>query len=88
MKRRRRSTANNCTSWTSPNGRTRTVIINVAQPKAVATDELQMDRNLATKDWVKMFNIGIRGIVCVDAYLFFQQVVHGEIRTTSCFEFL
>jgi hypothetical protein len=87
MERGRRSTANSCTGWTSPTGRTRTVIINVAQPKAVATDELRMDRNLAIKDWVKMFNLGIIGIVCIDAYLFFQQVVHGETRTTSCLDF-
>ena len=79
------------------------VIIQVAQPKAIAkyneaagtinrhnricADELQMDHNLATKDWAKRFNLSILGIVCVDAYLFFQQVVHADIRTTSCLEF-
>jgi hypothetical protein len=79
------------------------VPIQVAQPKAVAkyyeaagtidihsrihVDELRMNCNLATKDWVKRFNIGILGIVCVDTYLFFQQVVHVDTRTTSCLKF-
>ena len=35
----------------------------------IHTDELRMDRNLTTKDWAKRFNLGILGIVCVDAYL-------------------
>jgi hypothetical protein len=62
------------------------VIIKVAQPKAIAKDydgagtidrhnriragKLWMDRNLATKDWAKRFNLGVLGIVCVDADLF------------------
>ena len=64
-----------------------TVIIEVAQPKAIATyykgagtidrhnriraDELWMVRNLATRYWDKRFNLGVLGIICVDAYLFF-----------------
>ena len=79
------------------------VPIQVAQPKAVAkyyeaagtidihsrihVDELRMNCNLATKDWVKRFNIGILGIVCVDTYLFFQQVVHAANKMTSCYKF-
>jgi hypothetical protein len=56
------------------------VIINVPQPTAIATyrcnrihaDKLQMDRNLITKYWDKRFNLlGVLGIVCVNAYLFF-----------------
>jgi hypothetical protein len=49
--------------------------------------ELRMDRNLATKHWDKRFNLGVLGIICVDAYLFFQQVVHADNRTTSCLKF-
>jgi hypothetical protein len=41
-----------------------------------------MDRNLATKDWAKRFAFGILGIVCINAYLFFQKVVHADNRTT------
>jgi hypothetical protein len=71
------------------------VIIKVAQPKAIATyykgastidrhnririDELRMDRNLATRHWDKRFNLRVLGIICVHAYLFFQQ---GSMRTT------
>ena len=46
-----------------------------------------MDRNLATKKWAKRFNLGVLGIVCVDTYLFYQQVVRADNRTTSCLEF-
>jgi hypothetical protein len=79
------------------------VIIKVAQPKAIAkyyngagtidrhnrirADELRMDRNLATKDWAKRFNLGVLGIVCVDAYIFYKQVVRADKRTTSCLKF-
>ncbi len=79
------------------------VIIDVDVPKAIkmyyegagtidrhnriCTVKLQMDRNLATKHWDKRFNLGVLGIVCVDAYLFFQQVVHADNRTTSCLKF-
>jgi hypothetical protein len=79
------------------------VIIRVAQPRAIATyyegagtidwhnriraDELRMDCNLGTKDWAKRFNLGILGIICVDAYLLFNGVVHSSNRTTSCLEF-
>ena len=71
-----------------------TVIIEVAQPKAIATyykgantidrhnrvraDKLRMDRNLATNHWDKRFNFGVLGIICVDAYLFYQQVVRAN----------
>ena len=80
-----------------------TVIIEVAQPKAIATyykgagtidrhnriraDELWMVRNLATRHWDKRFNLGVLGIICVDAYLFFQQVVHADNKMISCLEF-
>jgi hypothetical protein len=80
-----------------------TVIIEVAQPKAIATyykgastidrhnmiraDELRMDCNLATRHWDKRFNLGVLGIICVDAYLFFQQVVHADNKMISCLEF-
>jgi hypothetical protein len=79
------------------------VIIDVDVPKAIKmyykgagtidrhnrirAAKLRMDRNLATKHWDKRFNLGILGIVCIDAYLFFQQVVHADNRTTSCLEF-
>ncbi len=46
-----------------------------------------MDRNLATKDWAKRFNLGVLCIVCVDAYHFYQQVVRADNRTTSCLGF-
>jgi len=55
------------------------VIIEVAQPKAIATyykgagtidrhnricaNELRMDRNLATRHWDKRFNLGVLGII-------------------------
>ncbi len=58
------------------------VIIEVPQPKAIATyykgagttdrhnrlraDELRLDRNLGTKHWDKRFNIGVLGIICID----------------------
>ena len=57
------------------------VIIEVAQPKAIATyykgagtidrhnriraDKLRMDRNLATRHWDKRFNLGVLGIILV-----------------------
>jgi len=79
------------------------VIIEVAQPKAITTyykgagtidrhnriraDELGMDRNLATRHWDKRFNLGVLGIICFNAYLFFQQVVHADNKKTSCLEF-
>ena len=79
------------------------VIIEVDQPKAIEryyegagtidrhnrirADELRLDRNLATKHWDKRFNLGVLGIICVDAYLFFQQVVGADKRTASCLEF-
>ena len=79
------------------------VIIKVAQPMAIAkyykgagtidrhnrlrADELRLDRDLGTKHWDKRFNLGVLGIICVDAYLFFQQVVSSNNRTTSCLEF-
>jgi hypothetical protein len=72
-----------------------TVIIEVAQPKAISTyykgagtidrhnmicaNELRMDRNLATRHWDKRFNLGVLGIICVDAYLFFNRC---SMRTT------
>jgi hypothetical protein len=49
---------------------------------------LQMDRNLTTKHWDKRFNLGVLGVICIDANLFFQQVVHVDNRTTSCLKFL
>jgi hypothetical protein len=73
------------------------------QPKAIATyykgastidrhnrmhaDELRMDRNPATKYWDKRINLGVFFVICIDAYLFFQQVVHPNNRTASCLEF-
>ncbi len=48
---------------------------------------MRLDRNLGTKHWDKLFNIGVLGIVCVDAYLFFQQVINTNNRTTSSLEF-
>jgi hypothetical protein len=79
------------------------VIIKVAQPMAIAkyykgastidrhnrlrADKLRLDRNLGTKHWDKRFNLGVLGIICVDAYLFFQQVVSANNRTTSCLKF-
>jgi hypothetical protein len=32
-------------------------------------------------------NLGILGIVYVNAYLFFQQVIHANNRTMSCLKF-
>ena len=71
------------------------VIIEAAQPKAIATyykgagiidrhnriraDELRMDRNLATRHWDKRFNLGVLRIICIDAYLFFNR---WSMRTT------
>jgi hypothetical protein len=71
------------------------VIIEVAQPKAIATyykgactidrhnrilpDKLWMDRNLPTRHWDKRFNLGVLGIICVDAYLFSNR---WSMRTT------
>ena len=46
-----------------------------------------MDRNLTTKDWAKRFAFGILGIVCINAYQFFHQVVHADNRTTSSLKF-
>ncbi|KAL3808144.1 hypothetical protein ACHAXA_000428, partial [Cyclostephanos tholiformis] len=79
------------------------VIIEVPQPKAITkyykgagtidrhnrlrADELRLDLNPGTKHWDKRFNIGVLSIICVDAYLFFQQVVSTNSRTRSCLEF-
>ena len=62
------------------------VIIEVPQPQTIKkyykgastidrhnrlrADELRLDRNLGTKHWDKRFNLGVLGIICVDAYLF------------------
>ena len=46
-----------------------------------------MDRNLATRHWDKRFNLGVLSIICIDAYLFFQQVVHADNKKISCLEF-
>ena len=46
-----------------------------------------MDHNLATRHWDKRFNPGVLGIICADAFLFFQQVVHADNKKTSCLEF-
>ena len=46
-----------------------------------------MDRYLGTKHWDKRFNLDVLGVVCVDAYLYFQQVVGASNRTTSCLKF-
>jgi len=86
-------------SWAPPDK----VIIEVPQPKAIEkyykgagiivrhnrlqADELRLDRKLGTEHWDKRFNLGVLGIICVDAYLFFQQVVSANNRTTSCLEF-
>jgi hypothetical protein len=75
------------------------VIIKVAQSKVITkyykgagtidrhnrihTNKLQMDRNLTTKHWDKRFKLGVLSIICIDAYLLFQQVVHANNRTTS-----
>ena len=53
----------------------------------IHADELRMDRNLATRHWDKRFNLGVLGIICVDAYLFFQQVFHAVNKMISCLEF-
>jgi hypothetical protein len=51
--------------------------------------ELRMDTNLRfrTRDWAKRFNFGILGVVCVDAFLFYQKVVHADNKKNSCLEF-
>ena len=80
-----------------------TVIIEVTQTKAIAkyykgagtidpqnwirADKLRMDCNLATKHWDKRFNFGVLGIICIDAYHFYQQVVRTNKKKTSCLEF-
>jgi hypothetical protein len=53
----------------------------------ICADELQMYRNLATKYWDKRINLSVLTVICIDAYLFFQQVVHANNRTMSCLEF-
>ncbi len=65
------------------------VIIKVPQPKAIAkyykgagtidrhnrirAEELRLDRNLGTKHRDKRFNLGVLGVICVNAYLFFNR---------------
>jgi len=46
-----------------------------------------MDCNLATKHWDMRFNLGVLGIICVNAYLVFQQVVYVDNKKTSCLKF-
>jgi hypothetical protein len=53
----------------------------------IHANELRMDRNLATRHWDKRFNLGVLGIICVDAYPFFQQVVHADNKMISCLEY-
>ncbi len=65
------------------------VIIKDPQPKAATyykgagtidrhnrlrADELRLDRNIGTKHWDKRFNLGVLGIICVDAYFFFNRL--------------
>ena len=67
------------------------VIIEVPQPKAIAkyykgagtidwhnrirAEELRLDRNLGTKHWDKRFNLGVLGVICVNAYLFSNRLL-------------
>ncbi len=83
--------------WASPD----MVIFNVPQPKAIATyykGPRTIDRHNRIRadscgwasilpPWDKRINLGILSIVCVNAYLFFQQVVHANNGATSCLEF-
>jgi hypothetical protein len=46
----------------------------------ICAAKLRMDRNLTTKHWDKRFNLGVLGIVCVNAYLFSNR---SSIRTTG-----
>jgi hypothetical protein len=46
-----------------------------------------MDCNHATKHWDKRFNLGVLGIVCINANLFFKQVIHADNRTMCCLKF-
>ena len=79
------------------------IISRVCQPKAIQTyykgtgtidrhnrihaNKLRMDHNLGMKDWSRRTNLGILGIVCVDAFLLFQEVVHSSKKKTRCLEF-
>jgi hypothetical protein len=46
-----------------------------------------MHHKLVTKNWDNRINLGVFGIVCIDAYLFFHQVVRTNNRTTICLKF-
>ena len=79
------------------------VILEVKQPKAIKkyyngagtidmhnrihANKLRLDHNLATRHWDQRFNFSIFGMVCNDAFLFYQAVAHANNKKTNCLEF-
>ena len=86
-----------------PNARPEQVAIQVKQPLAIETfyagaglidfhnrvraAELRIDKALLTKDWARRANLGIFGIIVVDTYFLYNQVVHPDHRDSTTHEF-
>jgi hypothetical protein len=49
----------------------------------VHADEVRLERNILTKDWARRFNLSIFGMICVDANLFYQHIVHKRNKIGS-----
>jgi len=86
-----------------PNAPPEQVAIQVKQPLAIETfyegaglidfhnriraAELRIDKALGTKDWARRANLGIFGIIVVDTYFLYNQVVHKDNRDNTAHEF-
>jgi hypothetical protein len=53
----------------------------------VRADKVHLKRNILTKDWVRRFNLSIFGMICVNASLFYQHIVHNGNKKGSYCEF-
>jgi hypothetical protein len=53
----------------------------------VGVDEVRLERNILTKDWARRFNLSIFGMICVNASLFYQRIVHEHNKKGSYCEF-
>ena len=53
----------------------------------VRVNKVRLERNILTKDWARRFNLSIFGMICVDASLFYQRIVHERNKKGSYCEF-
>ena len=46
-----------------------------------------MESNILTKDWARRFNLSVFGMICGNARLFYQRIVHKRNKKRSYREF-